>query len=58
MFIDENNSVNSINVVQKKLLTRQEINPNENIFTVTGCIFSKKDYIYAKQEFTKLKNKT
>ena len=57
MFIDENNSVNAINNVQKKMLIGEEVNPNENIFTVTGCIFSKKDYFYAKQEFEKLRKK-
>ena len=57
MFIDENNSVNAINVVQKKLLDGKEINQNENIFTVTGCIFTKQAYFYAKQEFERLRNK-
>lgn len=57
MFIDENNSISSINVVAKKLFNNENITPNENIFTVTGCIFSNSDYIFARKKFNDLKLK-
>lgn len=57
MFIDENNSVSSVDIVKKKLFNSEEISPNENIFTVTGCIFNKTDYSNAKNEFDKLRKK-
>ena len=57
MFIDENNSVNSINVVKRKISNNEKITPNENIFTVTGCIFSPENYHKASLKFQNLKNK-
>ena len=57
MFIDENNSVSSINIVQKRILANEEISQNENIFTVTGCIFSKPNYEKAIFLFDELRNK-
>lgn len=57
MFIDENNSASSINVVKKKLLGNEEISPNENYFTVTGCIFSKENYLIARYKFDELRNR-
>lgn len=57
MFIDENNSVNSINIVKRKIANNEEISPNENIFTVTGCIFSQKNYHDASKKFKRLKSK-
>lgn len=57
MFIDENNSVNSINIVKKKILNNEEINPNENIFTVTGCIFSHDNYHQTATKIKEIKNK-
>lgn len=57
MFIDENNSVSSINVVQKRIVNKQEISPNENFFTITGCIFSKVNYKIAKEKLDELRNK-
>lgn len=57
MFIDENNSISSINIVKRKILNNEKISPNENIFTVTGCIFSHNDYYDASSKFKDLKNK-
>ena len=57
MFIDENNSVSSINIVQKRIRNKEEISPNENFFTITGCIFSKVNYINAENKFDKLRKK-
>lgn len=57
MFIDENNSVSSLDIVKSKLLNKQEISPNENIFTVTGCIFDKKSYKELKKDFDLLRKK-
>ena len=57
MFIDENNSVSSINIVKKKIINNEEITPNENIFTVTGCIFTHDNYYEATAKFKKLKKK-
>ena len=57
MFIDENNSVSSINIVQKRIRNKEEISPNENFFTITGCIFSKVNYINAENKFDELRKK-
>lgn len=57
MFVDENNSVSAINKVKEKLFNNEEISPNENIFTVTGCIFSRISYNNAKIKFNNIRNK-
>ena len=57
IFIDENNSINSYNIVNKKLINGEEISPNDNIFTVTGCIFIHEKYDEAKYKFNDLRNK-
>ena len=57
MFVDENNSVSSLNNVKKKLLNNETISPNENIFTVTGCYFNKAEYKIIKERLDNLRKK-
>lgn len=57
MFIDENRNGGKITNTLKKIINNDEINENDKYFTITGCIFEKKEYEKAKIEFTKLKNK-
>jgi len=56
MFIDENGD-NDISRILKFISQRKSIDINDNFFTVTGCIFTKNDYIKAKSELNDLKNK-
>ncbi len=57
MFVDENNSPNSLNVIKEKLRNNDDVDINISIFTVTGCIFSKEDYIVARKKFDELRKK-
>ena len=57
MFIDENNINNSVNNIKNKLLNDKDINADEQFFTITGCIFSAKDYKDAKELMEKVKLK-
>ena len=56
MFIDENNCATAIDKVKEKILRNEQINPEENIFTVTGCYFSHENYLTAKKSFGKMEN--
>lgn len=56
MFVDENGN-SDVSHILKNITQRNPINVNDKYFTVTGCIFSKKDYIFAKQKIDELKNK-
>jgi len=56
MFVDENGN-SDITSTLKNITQRNPIDINDKYFTVTGCIFAKKDYITAKNEIDKLKNK-
>ena len=57
MFIDENNCATAIDKVKEKILRNEQINPDENIFTVTGCYFSHENYLTAKKCFSLLRKK-
>ncbi len=57
MFIDENNSPSSLNVIKRKIVNHEEIDVNLSVFTVTGCIFAKNNYQLAKERFDKLREK-
>lgn len=56
MFIDENGD-NDISRILKLISQRKDIDINDKFFTVTGCIFTKKEYIEAKKELNILKSK-
>lgn len=56
MFVDENGD-NDISRILKFISQRKDIDNNDRFFTITGCIFKKKDYLYAKNELNNLKNK-
>jgi len=57
MFIDENGNSNGINDVFKKRLNNIPISDDEKYFTVTGCIFEKKNYSIMRNTIRKLKEK-
>lgn len=52
MFIDENGNDSKINGIFKSITNNIPINDDDRYFTITGCIFKKKDY----QDSTKLLN--
>ena len=55
MFIDENGNSDLKNIL-KRLSKNQEIDENDQYFTVTGCIFTKKNYKIAKDKINILKD--
>ena len=57
MFIDENGNSGAINNIFKKKLNGEVITDDEKYFTITGCIFSKKDYSIMRNNITELKEK-
>ena len=57
MFVDENNNATAVNKIKEKIFNEIEITDDERYFTITGCIFNKKEYAKAKYEFKLLKNK-
>ena len=56
MFVDENGNSDITNTL-KNITQRIPIDINDKYFTVTGCIFTKKEYAKARNELNKLKNK-
>ena len=56
MCIDENGSSN-LTYVLKQMSNEKEIDEDEKYFTITGCIFTKEDYINSKLKIKKLKSK-
>ncbi len=57
MCIDENGNSNNITYILKKISNNKEVQEDEKYFTITGCIFNKKDYMSAKKKIKLLKNK-
>ncbi len=57
MFIDENGSAGKITDIFKKITNNLPIDENDKYFTITGCIFERKDYYNAQLEIKKLKEK-
>ena len=57
MFIDENGSESKINAVFKAITNNKEIDENDRYFTITGCIFERRNYRKAIDEMNNLKNK-
>ena len=44
MFIDKNGSAGKITDIFKKITNNLPIDENDKYFTITGCIFERKDY--------------
>ena len=57
MCIDENGNSYEIKHILKLIANGKKINPDERYFTITGCIFTKKNYNEAKKKINNLKNK-
>lgn len=57
MFIDENGNESKINAVFKAITNNKKIDENDRYFTITGCIFKRKDYKKSSNEIKKLKSK-
>ena len=57
MFIDENGSESKINMAFKAVTNNKKIDENDRYFTITGCIFERKNYKKAVAEMNALKNK-
>ena len=56
MFVDENGN-SDIKHLLKGISKNLPVDENDKYFTVTGCIFTKNDYLIAKQKINELKNK-
>ena len=56
MFVDENGN-SDIKDILKRISKNQEIDINNNFFTITGVIFTKQQYITAKNKLNELKLK-
>lgn len=57
MFVDENNINNALTTVKNRILKGETVSPDEKYFTITGCIFSQKDYSKTRSDFENLKIK-
>ena len=57
MFIDENGNAGAINEIFQKRLNNIPISENEKYFTITGCIFERKNYPLMRNNMRKLKEK-
>lgn len=56
MFIDENGTSEKITDIIKKITNNTEIDDNEKYFTITGCIFTKENYVSLNDNMRLLKN--
>ena len=57
MCIDENGSISNLTYVLKQISNDKGLSEDDKYFTITGCIFTKSDYLHAKQSIESLKNK-
>lgn len=57
MFIDENGSSGRLNDIAKKIKNNEEIDNDHKIFTITGCIFKRDNYIEGSNMINELKEK-
>lgn len=57
MFIDENGNSGAINKIFQKRLNGETVSDDEKYFTITGCIFKKRDYSIMRNNIRKLKEK-
>ncbi|CBH20241.1 conserved protein of unknown function [Acetoanaerobium sticklandii] len=56
MFIDENGE-SSLKNIQKKIKKGSKIDINEKIFTITGCVINKKNFLEVRENIISLKDK-
>ena len=57
MCIDENGSSSNLTYVLKQILNKRELSEDDKYFTITGCIFTKQEYLNSKELIKLLKNK-
>ena len=57
MCIDENGSSSNLTYVLKQISNEKELSEDDKYFTITGCIFTRKQYIDSKKLIKALKNK-
>ena len=57
MCIDENGSSNNLTYILKQISNDKEVLEDDKYFTITGCIFTKKEYMDSKNIIKDLKNK-
>lgn len=57
MCIDENGSSSNLTYVLKQISNEKEISEDDKYFTITGCIFTKEEYMDSKKIIKSLKNK-
>lgn len=57
MCIDENGSSNNLTYILKQISNDKEVLEDDKYFTITGCIFTKKEYMDSKKIIKELKNK-
>lgn len=57
MCIDENGSSSNLTYVLKQISNEKEISEDDKYFTITGCIFTKEEYMNSKRRIKSLKNK-
>ena len=57
MYIDENGSSSNLTYILKQISNKKEISEDDKYFTITGCIFTKDEYLNSKKIIKDLKNK-
>ena len=57
MCIDENGSSSNLTYVLKQISNEKELSEDDKYFTITGCIFTKDEYLNSKKIIKDLKNK-
>ncbi len=57
MCIDENGSSGNLAYILKQISNEEQVLEEEKYFTITGCIFTKKEYLKSREEIEKLKTK-
>ena len=57
MCIDENGSSSNLTYVLRQISNEKELSEDDKYFTITGCIFTKEEYMNSKKLIESLKNK-
>lgn len=57
MFVDENGTPNRVGNLLNKIINKKTITIDEKYFTITGCIFTKTNFIVAREKSKELKRK-
>lgn len=57
MCIDENGSSSNLTYVLKQISKEKDLSEDDKYFTITGCIFTKEEYMNSKKLIKSLKNK-